>query len=106
MTHENAADKSSLPAQAAHHQFKIIKNPDQLSIDILQSQRSVPASAADTLQSQGRGNDGAAIDTIELATPIDKFAYLSIRQSQGMGAARVVFIKPKMIKINPLTPFM
>lgn|ERR1017187_5397963 len=106
MTHEKAADESSLAPQSLHHQFKIIKNFDQASKSVLELHRGLQASTKDALLSLGRGNHSSAIGAIEHAAPIDKFAYLSVRQSQGVVAAMAAFQKPKAIKINPVTPFL
>jgi hypothetical protein len=106
MTHEKSAEKSSLSPQALRHKFKIIKDFDQFSKGIFDLHRGLKASTKDALHSLGRGEDSAAIGVIEHATPIDPFAYLSLHQSRGMVVARAAFQKTKLIKINPVTPFM
>jgi hypothetical protein len=106
MTHEKTAEQNSLSPQALRHKFKIIKDFDQFSKGIFDLHRGRLVGAKDALLSLGRGNDSAAIGAIEPATPIDQFAYLSLHQSQGMVAARAAFQKNKMIKINPVTPFL
>jgi hypothetical protein len=106
MTHENTADEGSLAPQASSHQFKIIKNFDHFSKRILESHRGQLPSTADGSLRAGQGNDRAPIGTSEHAAPIDKFAYLSIRQSQGAAVARANFQKDKVIKTDPITLFL
>jgi hypothetical protein len=105
MTQEEPSVEYLLPPQASRHVFKIIKNLDRASKGVPDSHGGLNAGTSAALRSQSMGIDLSAAAAPAQAAPIDRFAYLSICQSQGMAAARAAFQPIKVMKTAPESPF-